>query len=381
MSKANEVKGVRTWIEIDRTSIAQNYKTFRSLVSSDTKLCGVVKSNAYGHGLVPFSKELVSLGIDFLAVDSIVEAICLRQEGISTPILVLGYTLPERLVEAEENNISITVSSFELLQKIIGRKESNAPLRIHIKVDTGMLRQGFRSPDRDKLLDLLSSVGAGAQIEGLYTHFASAKNKAFPEDTQRQLREFKEWRLAFKDAGLSPMTHSAATAGALLYDDSHFDMCRIGIGMYGLWPSHEARALLEDKVRLHPALSWKTIISEVKKARKGERVGYDLTETLERDSRIAICPIGYWHGYPRRLSSTGKVLVRGTKCKVLGRVSMDILTIDVTDVPDVSVRDEVVLIGGQGSEEVSIYDMALLDEASWYETITRINPLIRRIYK
>ncbi|MCI5108763.1 MAG: alanine racemase [Candidatus Pacebacteria bacterium] len=359
--------GLRTWIEIDRKKIEHNYKVFRSIISGGTKLCGVVKSNAYGHGFFEYAKELSSLGIDYFAVDSVVEGIRLRKEGITEPILILGYTLPERMQEAVDNDLSITISnidSLEAVKKIKGAK-------VHVKIDTGMSRQGFLEDQQEELFKLLN----GINVEGVFTHFASAKNPSFPTDTKKQFERFLKWKEFFIKKGYSPIFHASATSGTLLFPETHLDMVRIGIGLYGLWPSVECKNALEDKINLKPVLSWKTIVSEIKEVEAGNRVGYDFTERLDKGSKLALCPIGYWHGYPRRLSSIGRVEIGGQLCRVIGRVSMDIIIVDVTGV-NIEVLDKVTLIG----DKFSVYDMARLEDTSWYETITRINPLIRRIF-
>ncbi len=389
--------GLRTWIEIDRKAIRHNFGVFRKLIKKKTKLMAVVKSNAYGHGLIDFSKEMEKLGADFLGVDSMTEARALRREGISLPILVLGYTMPELFSEAATDGISLTVSTFETLdatRKFCGNQTSTRkpsfhkvpPLKIHIKVDTGMHRQGFLLPDFPRLISFLKSKilnlkSPSILIEGLFTHFASAKNPAFPRDTKNQIAEFKKWITAFKQAGANPIIHAAATGGAMLFPESHFDMVRIGIGLYGLWPAKEVREHLKQRIMLRPVLTWKSFITEIKKLPLGSRIGYDLTEELSEDSTVAIVPIGYWHGYPRALSSIGRVVVRGKECKVLGRVSMDMLTIDVSRVPKPKVGDEVVALGGADSLPASATGLSHLLDASWYEVVTRLNPLIKRIYK
>jgi len=370
--------GLRTWIEVDTQTIKHNIDQFRNLLDEKTKLAIVVKSNAYGHDFMQFAKEAEKQKVDYLIVDSITEGVRLRKEGIKTPLLILGYTLPERIAEAVEYDIDISVSSFEALRASSVLGQSGAKPKIHIKVDTGMSRQGFLEKDRENLINELSR--SHVDVVGLFTHFASAKNPTLPHDTQKQINRFTEWQKDFEKAGLTPMTHAGATSGLLLYPEAHFDMVRVGIGAYGLWPSQEARSFLEQKVSLKTVLSWKTIISEVKEVSKGERVGYDFTEILDRDSVLAICPVGYWHGISRKLSGIGKVLVRGQKARIIGRVSMDIIILDVTDIPDVSVSDVVTLIGKDGDSEITAYDMAHLDDTNWYETVTRINPLIKRIY-
>jgi alanine racemase len=384
--------GLRTWIEIDRKAIRHNFSIFKSLISKKAnprlksgriKFMAVVKSNAYGHSLIDFSKEMERLGADFLGVDSILEALALRREGIRAPILVLGYTMPELFANAAKNNISITISTFEnLVAALQFRFNLKQPLKIHIKVDTGMHRQGFLANDLPSVLKQLEarSYKLKAIVEGLFTHFAAAKNPAFPKDTNEQLVEFRRWVSAFRRAGHRPIIHAAATAGTILFPESHFDMARIGIGLYGLWPAPEVREAHKERIVLRPALTWKSLITEVKKLPAGSRIGYDLTEELARDSTVGVVPIGYWHGYPRALSSIGRVMIRGKECKVLGRVSMDMLTIDVSKVARPKVGDEVIVMGGPDSLPVSAAGLARSLDSSWYEVVTRLNPLIKRIY-
>jgi alanine racemase len=166
----------------------------------------------------------------------------------------------------------------------------------------------------------------------------------------------------------------------MLFPDSHFDMVRIGIGLYGLWPAKEVKAALGDKILLKPVLSWKSLVSEIKKHPKGGRIGYDLTEHLVKNSVVATIPIGYWHGYPRALSSLGKMLIRDKECKVLGRISMDMICIDVTGVKNLRVGDEVIVIGKDDKSPCSMVGVSDILDVSWYETTTRLNPLIKRIY-
>jgi len=374
-------KGLRTWIEIDKGAIKHNYGVFRGLIAKNTKLLGVVKSNAYGHNLFEFAKELEKLGADFLGVDSAVEALALRREGVKTPILVLGFTLPEMFEELAKKNISVTVSNFETL-KVLEKmsKTLNGQVNIHIKVDTGMSRHGFVEKEIKKVLAEIQ-LKPRVTIGGLFTHFAMAKNPSFPGYTKIQIEKFNKWREAFAKAGLKPICHAGATAGSLLFNEAHFDMIRIGIGLYGIWPSKESQAFYGAKIKLQPVLTWKTLIAEIKKFPKGTKVGYDCSETLGRDSTIAVCPVGYWHGLPRALSSIGNVLVNGHKCKIVGRVCMDIIMIDITDAGKVKVLDEVTIIGRDGKTEIQADDIATLLDASTYELLTRINPLIKRIYR
>ena len=382
--RGREVKsrnGLRTWIEVDRKAIRHNFNVFKKLIPKRTRLMAVVKSNAYGCGLVDFSREMERLGADWLGVDSMVEARALRREGVKTPILVLGYTLPEHFAEAARDAISLTVSTFETLRAIQKMKFPKA-LQIHIKADTGMHRQGFLAKDLPTILADLQPTTYNQQFEteGLFTHFAAAKNPAFPHNTLSQIAEFERWISAFRIGGLKPLVHASASAGTMLFPQAHFDMVRIGIGLYGLWPAPEVREHLKERIALRPVLSWKSFISETKRLPAGSKIGYDLTEELWRDSTIAVVPVGYWHGYPHALSGIGRVMLRGKECRVLGRVSMDMLVIDVSTVRSPKAGDEVLIMGGADISPVSAAGLARSLDASWYEIVTRLNPLIKRLY-
>jgi alanine racemase len=380
--KKEQRLGLRTWIEIDKKGIKHNYDVFRSLIAPTTKMLGVVKSNAYGHNFLEFAKELEKLGVDYLAVDSAVEGIALRKEGIRSPILILGYVLPEMLEKAVLNDLDITVSNFDYFKEI-KKHTFGKPIRIHIKVDTGMHRHGFQESDMKKVLSEINDLNKKGKINvvGLFTHFASAKNPAFPKDTKNQIEIFNNWREAFVQAGIKPICHACATSGIILFPEAQYDMVRIGIGLYGIWPSRETKAFIHNKFKLEPVLSWKAVIGEINNIKKGEGIGYDFTEKLRRDSRVAIIPIGYWHGYTRALSGIGQILIKGQRAKVLGRICMDIITVDITGIKDTKIGDEVTIIGKDGKEEITVDDIATLLEASSYELITRINPLIKRIYR
>lgn len=373
------ITGFRTWIEIDTKAIEHNYKTFRSLIPKHTKLAGVVKSNAYGHGFVDYSKQLEKLGVDILAVDSVSEALRLRREGLQVPIVVLGYTLPEKIREATLDNIALTISQFENLE-VIKHLEVDKKIKIHIKVDTGMHRQGFLESDVPQLFKVLKELSSKIEVVGLFTHFASASDPTQILFTQVQLKKFLLWKELFEKEGFAPLVHASATSGILIDSVGHFDMVRVGAGLYGMWPSEELEKKFGAEIDLKPILTWKAVLSEKKLIQKGERIGYDLTEELIRDTIVAIIPIGYWHGFSRGLSGKGEVLIRGMRAKVLGRVSMDMIAVDVSYIPQVEVLDEVVLIGKQGEDEITLRDMARLISSSPYEIATRLNPLIKKIY-
>lgn len=372
-----EILNFRTWIHISKSAINHNFRTFRRLIGKNVLLLGVIKSNAYGHGLVSMARLYEENNVDWLGVDSISEGNKLRHEKIKKPILVLGYTQPENFVIASKKNISITISSFESLTALTKFRKK---IKIHIKIDTGMHRQGFLIDQVSEAVSQLKKI-PHVTVEGLFTHFASAKDPRDPSDTQKQIELFEKAIDIFKANGFNPLCHAAATGGTINFPQSHFDMVRVGIGLFGLWPSPETK---ESKIKskdfiLKPVLSWESIVSEVKWVEKNEQVGYDYTEKLTIKSRLAVVPVGYWHGFWRAFSSKAFVIIRGTRCRVVGRVSMDMIVVDVTRLKNVAVGDTVVLLGKQKKEEISAEELSVFANTSPYEIVTRLNPLIKKI--
>ena len=371
-------KNIKTWIQIKSSAVAHNLIIFRSLIGPKVKLWAVVKSNAYGHGLLTFSKLINGFGVDGFCVDSLIEGIKLRDNGVKKPILVLGPTLPGIFSDAKKKNITITISNFDALGKYLKSKEKPD---FHLKIDTGMHRQGFYVEQLKKVVQQIqrSNVKGQMFLKGVYTHFASAKDINYPTFTDKQFGEFQKAIQLLEKAGFKNLIkHCAATGATLMNNKYHLDAVRIGIGLYGLWPSMELEAQLGNKIRLQPALSWHSLVSEVKDLKKGDYVGYDLVERVIQPSKMAVIPIGYWHGFDRRLSGVGEVLVNGRRARVLGKVSMDLIVVDVTGIK-CKFGDRVTLVGRQGKEEITLYEMARKIGTSHYEAITRINPLIERI--
>jgi len=375
MKKNGRPSHIRTWIEVDKKAIKSNYQSFRSITPQECRLMSVVKSNAYGHGLIDFSREMEKLGIDWLGVDSSIEAFSLRNKGIKKPILVLGYTPRENIPEVIEKNVSITVSSLDYLKNITGTTPEK-PLKIHLKIDTGMHRQGFLPDELPRVLKILKEKKGNVTVEGIYTHFANAKNPQEADETKKQFSVFKKSVEMAKNAGFNPIRHAVATGGLIIFPEAKMDMVRVGIGLYGLWPSERIKEGFEKKIILRPAMTWKTIVSEIKKIPKGEGIGYNFTAKTSKDSKIAILPIGYWHGYNRLFSNKANVKVRGEDAKITGTVSMDMAIIDVTNIKGVRAGDEVILMG----REITADCLAKIAQTANYEIITRLNSRIKRIY-
>lgn len=372
---------LKTWIEIRRKAVEQNFKTVKSLLKPQTKLWLVAKSNAYGHGLVLFSQLAQTLGVDGFCVDSVVEGLKLRGNGIKKPILVLGPTLPNNsLGEALKHKITLTISNWEALERLF---KSKWQPEFHLKIDTGMHRQGLYIAELPKVIRRIKNHESRIKdlLTGVYTHFASAKDLNYPTFTDFQFHAFKKAVKKLEAAGFKNLVkHAAATGAALINQEYHLDAVRIGIGLYGHYPSRELEVQLGKKVKLQPVLSWQAVVSEIKNIPKGEYIGYDLVERVLKPTKMAIIPIGYWHGFPRRLSSIGETLISGKRAKVLGRVSMDLIVVDVTGI-NCKVGSRATIIGRQEREEITASEIAQKLATNHYEVLTRINPLIERILK
>ncbi|MCX6559400.1 MAG: alanine racemase [Candidatus Aminicenantes bacterium] len=368
----------KTWVEIDPAAFRHNIRACRALLQPRTGLWLVCKSNAYGHGLVPLATMGQKLGADGFCVDSVVEGSRLRESGVTKPILVLGPTLPYLLPSAAEHALHLTVSGWEALDALA--KAAKRP-GYHLKIDTGMHRQGFYPADLPKAWAKIRKARLQSGLAGVYTHFMAAKDPGYPGSARAQYDEFRKALAFLKTAPGRPahvVSHCAASGAALLDRRYHLDAVRFGICLYGLWPSKELEMRFGGEMQFRPVLSWRSIVSEIKPARKGSFVGYDMTERLDRNSKLAIIPIGYWHGYDRGLSGNGEVLINGRRARVRGRISMDMIIVDVTDAP-CKVGDIATLIGTDGKHTVTAAELGVRIGTTAYEMLTRINPLVKRI--
>lgn len=360
----------RSWVEIDNKALEHNVSVFHN-VTKGSRLMAVVKSNAYGHGMLEVAK-ILNNKISWFGVDDLDEALTLRKAGIKKPILVLGYTQPSRYVEAAKNRISITISSWDSLRHFLQIAHLKN-LHIHLKLETGLNRQGMTEQE---LLEVIKLLKNASGLEGIYSHFAAAEladQKKYRDYCDKQMDKYERMARLI-DPKHKSLWHMGATAATINLPRSRYDLVRVGIGLYGLDPTSDIKLPLVKKVGLKPAMSWYSTIAQVKNVKKGERIGYNLTEQAKEDMKIAIVPVGYWHGYPRALSRVGKVLAHGRKCKIMGRISMCMTIVDVTNIPGVKAGDVVTLIGkGLSAEEVATKAGTIN-----YELVTRINPLLLR---
>jgi alanine racemase len=372
------------WIEINSSAFKHNLNQFRNLIGATKKLLIVVKANAYGHGIIEISRLAENCGVDWLGVNSLEEALIIKRNGISLPILILGYVGLVDLPEAVENEFRLTVYNKETIEKL-GEITSKIKKKayLHIKVETGTHRQGI---NKEELIPFIKFIKKYPylSIEGLSTHFANIEDTTDHSYAQKQLNMFNFCIELLKRKGIFiPVKHTACTAATILFPETYFDMVRVGIGIYGLWPSKETylSCLLRGRqpVSLKPILTWKTRIAQIKNVPEGSFIGYGCTYKTTRPTKLAVLPIGYYDGYDRKLSNFSYVLIKGKRAPVRGRVAMNMITVDITDIPGVKLEDEVVLLGEQGNEIISAEYLASLCGTINYEIVTRINPLIPRI--
>jgi alanine racemase len=367
-----------TWAEINLDNLAFNLHSIREFMGERTKIMAVVKANAYGHGSVECAKRLAAEGSDWFGVATLEEAIELRDAEIQTPILCFGGSFPgqERVFIAHD----ITPVIFDLDRAAMFEKaaaELGRNLDVHVKIDTGMGRVGVPFRDVASWADKLRQF-ENLHVEGVMTHFAAADDLE-DEFTNLQMRRFADAVSAFQEKGFRPTVLDMANSpAAVAHSDSRATMVRVGGILYGL--SDDVLPKKAERPELQPVMSLKSGIAFLKKVPAGESIGYGRTFTTERESLIATLPIGYHDGLSRSLSNVGRVIISGKYAPIVGRISMDWTTIDVTAVPEVAVGDTVTLMGAQGDGEIKAEEIAFLTGTISYEVTCGISERVRRFY-
>lgn len=372
------------WIEINRKALASNLRQFRQQIGPDRLLLAMVKANAYGHGMLEVADIALDTGADWLGVHSLEEAAELRENEFDCPILVSGYVPLQDLSTAVKLDLRLTVYNPETISRLADISSGwDQQVRLHVKLETGTFRQGVAP---DQLPALLEQIKSCPQLilEGISSHFANIEDTTDHTYAQFQLSNFHQFvQQAEAVVGTIPLKHFSCSAATMLFPETYFNLVRIGIGMYGLWPSKETylSCLLQQRQppALKPVLSWRARIAQLKEVPKGARVGYGGTYKTGRDSRLAVIPVGYYDGYPRSLSNLSYVLIKGERAPLRGRVAMNFIVADVTDIQDVGLEDEVVLIGEEAEDRITADDLAAWDSTINYEIVTRINADIPRI--
>lgn len=365
-----------TWAEINLANIAYNVKGFRRHIPQPTRLMAVVKAEAYGHGAVEVGRAALAAGADWLAVALVEEGIRLRQAGLAAPVLILGYLPPESLSAVIQYHLTPGITDLATLAMLEDEaRRQRRKVGVHIKVDTGMGRLGPQGPGG---LDLIQRVltSSHLELEGVFTHFASAdeEDKSF---ALAQLDKFNSLVERIKKEKPQVIAHCANSAAALEIPEAYFDMVRIGISLYGLYPSSAVKKLVD----LRPAMSLYTSVAFVKEVPEGTPISYGSTFVTSRPSRIATLPLGYADGYMRLLSNKAQVLIRGLRVPLVGRICMDYCMVDITDLPEVAPGEPVVLFGRQGNEQISVDEIAELVGTINYEVVCAVSARVPRYYK
>lgn len=368
----------RVYAAIDLDAVCHNISEIKKLVGPDTKIMPVIKADGYGHGAVPVAKALNKIGVDGFAVAIIEEGIALRKQGITKPILILGYTSEYQYASLIQYEIEQTVFSYEMAEAISKfavtmKKEA----RIHIKVDTGMNRIGFKPTEESvgqvQRIQKLPNI----KIQGIFTHFACADEED-KTSARYQKKLFDQFVSKIEEKGIEiPVKHVSNSAAIMDLRECRMDMVRSGIITYGLYPSEEVD---KSAIDLKPALSLISHVIHVKEVGPGEGVSYGSTFVTDRKTRIATIPVGYADGYPRALSSRGRVIIRGQYAPIIGRICMDQFMVDVTDIEGVSVMDRVTLVGTDGDKNITVEEAADLAGSFNYEFVCGIGKRVPRVY-
>lgn len=371
------------WIEVSREALVHNLALFRGLLGA-VPILAVVKANAYGHGAIQVARVCQQEGVAMLGVHSAPEAMELRGGGITAPILIMGYLTPDQVAAVADPSTHVLASTVEVLDALAGHsRRLGVALPVHVKVDTGTHRQGVVPGEAAAFAT--AARERGLAVVGIATHFADIEDTTDHSYALRQMERFAGAVAAVRKAvGAVPFVHAACSAAALLFRQADFSLVRIGISLYGHWPSKETHlswllAHGRDGVSLVPALSLRVRIGQVKEVAAGSPIGYGRTFRPTRDTVVAVLPVGYAEGYPRALSNRAHALVQGRLAPVIGRVCMDIVMLDVTDVPGVRVGDVATLLGRDGDERVSAEEVAELAGTINYEILARLSPALPRV--
>ncbi len=366
-----------TLATIRLTALAHNLSELRRVIAPTCEVLAIVKADGYGHGSVVIAETLARLGITKFGVSTIQEGVTLRESGLTGAIIVLGGIFSWQLRDLIHYELTPVISDATLAQQL-GRElsASHIPFPVHVKIDTGMRRLGL---DPKTLFEFLDSplFHGPLRLESLMTHLADADNQD-PQNTLRQLEQFQATAKHLRSQGvIIPSLHVANTAGIVSYPQSHYDMVRPGLLLYGYQPILSTAMPLN----LKPVFGLSTKVVQVRSVAAHETLSYNGAYRTTRPSRIGILPIGYAHGYNRRLSNTGEVLIGNTRVPIVGKICMDMTLIDITDVPDGQVGDEVILLGSQGDETISANDIANWQESIPYEVLCSIGPRVNRVYE
>lgn len=367
-------------IEINREAYQHNLDFIKSYCGTGVRFCSVVKGNAYGHGIFPFVKMAIELGVDYFAVYSADEAYQIRtQISESVEVLIMGMVDDQSVLWAIENQVEFYVFDLERLNQAIQfSKQTQLKAKIHIEVETGMNRTGFLLEQLPKVFQTINANKEHIDLIGFCTHYAGAESLVNDFRVQHQIQLFEDAKSMLHQVALHPKyIHSACSAAMINYSQTISNLVRIGIMQYGFWPNEETLVRFNGHSRetdetLKRLMSWKSKVMTVKAVTKGEYIGYNTSYQAYADMTIAVIPIGYAYGYSRSLSNSGKVLIRGVEVPICGIVNMNALCVDVSHLPEVAKGDEVVLIGNQGDNAITVASFGEMSDQLNYELLTRL---------
>ena len=372
------------WVEIDAAALRNNVAEFKRRLGTGPMLGAVVKSNAYGHGMQDVARLAVGAGADWLCVNNVDEGTALRDAGVAPPILVMGYVPLDALEAVVDRGLQPVVYNRETVARLGAIAAARgAVVRVHLKIETGTYRQGVLERDVPEFVRAIDAT-AGVELAGVTSHFANIEDTTNHDFAESQIATFSRVAEAMARNRSRPfIRHTACSAAVLLFNRTHLDLARVGISLYGVWPSKETYVSCLERGKpsldLKPVLSWKTRIAQVKDVPEGAYVGYGCTWRATRPTRIAVLPVGYFEGYDRELSGLAHVLVRGKRSQLRGRVCMNMCMVDVTDIPGAALEDEVVLLGAQGDERITAEQLAAWRGTISYEILSRIHPSLPRV--
>ncbi|RLL42712.1 alanine racemase [Oceanobacillus piezotolerans] len=368
-----------TWVEVSLDAIQANVRAFKKHIQRKSKFMAVIKADGYGHGAVEVGRAALESGADYLAVALLDEAIQLRKAKIEAPILVLGYTglaSPNAIEDAIKENITLTVYTKDIAEKIVEiASREKQEIKVHIKVDSGMNRIGLRN--KEDILALANILGSPfVKVEGIFTHFADADSE--DETYTRKQFEFFKSVIQFLEENkiYIPIKHCCNSAATISYPEMHMDMVRVGISLYGLYPSGH----LQSKIQLKQAMSFKTKPVMIKTVEAGEPISYGCTYAPTEEAKIATIPVGYADGFSRSLSNKGNVTVKGKKAPIVGRICMDQSMIDITHIDSVDLDSVFTIFGEPSKGYISLAEVAEQVGTIHYEIVCLIGKRVPRVY-
>lgn len=376
-----------TVITLSNKAVKTNVDFIKKKIGQKTRLSAVVKANAYGHGITQIVPLFEKHGVDHFSVFDYQEAVKVYNalNNKNLPIMIMGWIEQNDLDDILEKGFEFFIFNVQRLERAIKlAKQKNTKAKIHVEVETGMNRSGVHFEDIERICELINTNPKCLEVKGLCTHLAGAESISNYKRIIKQLKTYNKFHKKFIECGVNPeYRHVACSAGAFVYPKARMDLVRIGIMLYGFWPSIESFILYSQNRKnktdpLERVLKWKSEVMTLNSIKEGNFVGYGVSYLTQRDTKTAVIPVGYSRGYNRSLSNKGRVIINGHVCEVIGTVNMNMIIVNVTDIEDVKVGDEVVIIGTQGDQEIKVAAFTDFSDELNYEVLARLPGNIKR---